>query len=94
MKAAAAALVEAGEWTVREGKAGNGHDAEFWSLAPTTEDVSLVIEDPLPVVEEPLPEIEEPLPDGIVKVEGICFARGQQMKPSITRGPSRSPLIL
>ncbi len=80
LEAAAAILVESGEWIVREGKTGNGHNGKFWSLAPATEVVSPEIHDPLPVVEEPLPEIEEPLPDGIVKAEGIYFACGQRIK--------------
>lgn len=55
LEAAAATFVEAGEWIVREGKAGNGHDSKFWSLA-TTQTEALPAEDALPEIEEPPPD--------------------------------------
>jgi len=73
VEAAAAALVEAGEWIVREGKAGNQHDSKFWSLAPPTAQLP---EDVPSKIEEPPAEIEERLPDGILEVEGIRLQRG------------------
>jgi hypothetical protein len=82
LEAAAAALVEAGEWLVREGQTGNGHDSKFWSLAsieagpPENEEPSPGFEDPLPDAEELRPEIEERLPDGMVEVEGIRLQCG------------------
>jgi hypothetical protein len=69
---AASALVASGEWTIRNGKAGNGHDAKFWSWAVSAE--AKAEDTPtLPFEEE---EIDAPEPTGIITVEGIRFRPG------------------
>jgi hypothetical protein len=73
MEAAAAALVEAGEWIVREGKTENGHSSKFWSLAPTEAPPTEAV---VSEFEQVLPERDDPLPDGMVEVEGVRLQRG------------------
>jgi hypothetical protein len=69
---AAEMLVASGEWTIRHGKLGNGHDGTFWSWAKGDEDESRDV--PQLAFEEE--DIAERALARTVIVEGIAFQLG------------------